>query len=138
MRCWRRGRSRCASSARAPKSRYVLIFENKGEAVGVSNPHPHCQIYATNFVFKYIETELRAGARHRQETGRVLFEDIIAAEQQRRAPRSSSETGSAIAFVPYFARYAYEVYVAPTRAHATLARSTPASAATSPRCFATR
>src|SRR6478735_10700838 len=64
-----------------PDVAFVLIFENKGEAVGVSNPHPHCQIYATNFVFKYIETELHAGARHRQETGRVLFEDVIAAER---------------------------------------------------------
>ncbi|HYH41087.1 MAG TPA: galactose-1-phosphate uridylyltransferase, partial [Burkholderiales bacterium] len=25
---------------------HVLVFENKGEVVGVSNPHPHCQIYA--------------------------------------------------------------------------------------------
>ena len=33
------------------------MFENKGEVVGVSNPHPHCQIYATNFVFKTIENE---------------------------------------------------------------------------------
>ena len=38
-----------------------LTFQaNKGEVVGVSNPHPHCQIYATNFVFKTIETEARA------------------------------------------------------------------------------
>jgi UDPglucose--hexose-1-phosphate uridylyltransferase len=49
---------------------HVLIFENKGEVVGVSNPHPHCQIYATNFVFKFIETEARASARHFAETGR--------------------------------------------------------------------
>ena len=103
-----------------PEVAFVLIFENKGEAVGVSNPHPHCQIYATNFVFKYIETELHAGARHRQETGRVLFEDIIAAERSD-GRRILSEAGSAIAFVPSFARYAYEVYVAPTRAHGTLA-----------------
>ena len=41
-----------------PDVAFVLIFENKGEVVGVSNPHPHCQIYATNFTFKYIETEL--------------------------------------------------------------------------------
>ena len=40
----------------------MLIFENKGEVVGVSNPHPHGQIYATNFVFKTIETEARASA----------------------------------------------------------------------------
>src|SRR5207248_1487193 len=48
---------------------HVLIFENKGEVVGVSNPHPHCQIYATNFVFKTIETEARVSARHLTETG---------------------------------------------------------------------
>ena len=106
--------------ATRPEVAFVLLFENKGEVVGVSNPHPHCQIYATNFVFKYIETELRAGERHVTETGRVLFEDVIAAERQD-ARRILSEQGSAIAFVPYFARYAYEVYVAPTRAHATLA-----------------
>src|SRR4051812_31948796 len=40
-----------------PQINHVLTFENKGEVVGVSNPHPHCQIYATNFVFKTIETE---------------------------------------------------------------------------------
>src|SRR5207245_3819902 len=42
--------------------RHVLVFENKGEVVGVSNPHPHCQIYATNFVFKTIELEAAAQA----------------------------------------------------------------------------
>lgn len=99
---------------------FVLIFENKGEAVGVSNPHPHCQIYATNFVFKYIETELRAGARHLADTGRLLFQDVLAAERQD-GRRILSEQGSAIAFVPYFARYAYEVYVAPLRSVATIA-----------------
>ncbi|MEJ7618504.1 MAG: galactose-1-phosphate uridylyltransferase [Pyrinomonadaceae bacterium] len=50
---------------------HVLIFENKGEAVGVSNPHPHNQIYATNFVFKTIETEARASAQHFADTGRT-------------------------------------------------------------------
>jgi UDPglucose--hexose-1-phosphate uridylyltransferase len=68
---------------------FVLVFENKGEAVGVSNPHPHCQIYATNFTFKYIETELAVGRRHLDDTGRILFQDILAAERQdgRRAPQ---------------------------------------------------
>lgn len=92
----------------------VLIFENKGEVVGVSNPHPHCQIYATNFTFKYIEAELRAGERHLAETGRPLFQDILAAEQQD-GRRILSRHGSVIAFVPWFARYAYETYVSPLR-----------------------
>jgi UDPglucose--hexose-1-phosphate uridylyltransferase len=93
---------------------HVLIFENRGEPVGVSNPHPHGQIYATNFIFKYIEMEARASRRHLKETGRLLFAEIIRAEQQD-GRRILYENDSAIAFIPYFARYAYEVYVAPKR-----------------------
>jgi len=103
---------------------HVLIFENKGEAVGVSNPHPHCQIYATNFVFKTIETEARASERHLRETGRVLFQDILKAEIDD-SRRIICETDAAIAFMPYFARYAYEVYVAPKETHATIATLGP-------------
>ncbi len=62
---------------------HVLIFENKGEAVGVSNPHPHCQIYATNFVFKTIENEARVSQKHLTETRRILFQDILAAITER-------------------------------------------------------
>ena len=99
---------------------HVLIFENKGEVVGVSNPHPHCQIYATNFVFKTIEIEARLSRQHLAETGRPLFQDILAAERQD-GRRMLFENDSAIAFVPYFARYAYEVYVAPKATHPSLA-----------------
>jgi UDPglucose--hexose-1-phosphate uridylyltransferase len=105
--------------AEHPDVTFVLIFENKGEVVGVSNPHPHCQIYATNFTFKYIETELQAGRRHLEGTGRVLFQDILAAERQD-GRRILSRQDSAIAFVPYFARYAYETYVAPLRSVSTI------------------
>jgi UDPglucose--hexose-1-phosphate uridylyltransferase len=98
----------------------VLIFENKGAVVGVSNPHPHCQIYATNFAFKYLETELLAGRRHLEQSGRYLFQDVLAAEQQD-GRRLVCRHGSAIAFVPYFARYAYETYVAPLRSAPTIA-----------------
>jgi UDPglucose--hexose-1-phosphate uridylyltransferase len=94
--------------------KHVLCFENKGEVVGVSNPHPHGQIYATNFVFKTIEIELSASHRYEKENGRGLFEDIIDAEQ-RDGRRILYEDDWVIAFVPYFARYAYEVYVAPKR-----------------------
>jgi UDPglucose--hexose-1-phosphate uridylyltransferase len=100
--------------------KHVLIFENKGEAVGVSNPHPHCQIYATNFVFKTIETEARASQSHLEETGRVLFQDILAAEYQD-GRRIICENETAVAFMPYFARYAYEVFVAPKATHPSIA-----------------
>ena len=106
--------------AALPEVAHVLIFENKGPAVGVSNPHPHCQIYATNFVFHTIEKEAEVSARYLRETGRVLFQDILAAEQSD-GRRIIAENESAIAFIPYFARYAYEVFVSPKDTHATLA-----------------
>jgi UDPglucose--hexose-1-phosphate uridylyltransferase len=99
---------------------HVLIFENKGEVVGVSNPHPHGQIYATNFVFKAIETETKAAEKHFSETGRSLFADIIKAEQED-GRRIIFENENAIAFMPYFARYAYEVYVAPKKTYPSVA-----------------
>jgi UDPglucose--hexose-1-phosphate uridylyltransferase len=103
-----------------PEVEHVLTFENKGEVVGVSNPHPHCQIYATNFVFKTIETETRAGERFLAETGRVLLADVIAAEQAD-GRRMLVENGGAVGFVPYFARYAYEAYVAPMASYGSVA-----------------
>ena len=99
---------------------HVLIFENKGDVVGVSNPHPHCQIYATNFVFKTIETEAEVSRRYLDASGRPIFQDIISAEQ-RDGRRIICENETAIAFVPYFARYAYEVYVAPKATRPSLA-----------------
>jgi UDPglucose--hexose-1-phosphate uridylyltransferase len=99
-----------------PEINHVLIFENKGVVVGVSNPHPHCQIYATNFVFKTIETESRVSQKYLAEKGRILFQDIIAAEQED-GRRIICENDSAIGFIPYFARYAYEVFVAPKKSY---------------------
>jgi UDPglucose--hexose-1-phosphate uridylyltransferase len=98
----------------------VLTFENKGEVVGVSNPHPHCQLYATNFVFKTIENEVKACRGHLKQTGRVLFQDILNAERED-GRRIIYENSTAVAFMPYFARYAYECYVAPRKTHPSLA-----------------
>jgi UDPglucose--hexose-1-phosphate uridylyltransferase len=103
-----------------PEINHVLIFENKGEIVGVSNPHPHCQIYATNFVFKYIETEARVCSDYYRERHKPLFEEVLRLEVED-GRRIICENESAIAFIPYFARYAYEVYVAPKQTHPALA-----------------
>ena len=97
-----------------PEVSQVLIFENKGEAVGVSTPHPHAQVYATNFTWKTFDSELAAQQRYAQETGQALFSAIIAAEQHD-GQRVIYEDEHSIVFVPYFARYAYEVYLAPKR-----------------------
>lgn len=101
------------------KIKSVLIFENKGEIVGVSNPHPHCQIYAVDFIINLVKKELEAAGEYRQEKGRNLFSDILAAEQKDEV-RIIAENSHAIAFIPFFARFAYETYVFPKKRHATL------------------
>ena len=101
------------------KIRSVLIFENKGEIVGVSNPHPHCQIYSTDFVFNVIRKELQAAEEYKKENNRNIFDDIILAEQKDEI-RIIAENEHAIAFIPFFARFAYETYVFPKKRHATL------------------
>jgi UDPglucose--hexose-1-phosphate uridylyltransferase len=100
--------------------RHVLVFENKGEVTGTSNPHPHCQIYATNFVFKTIELEAEAHAEYLAERGRPLFQDILAAEDAD-GRRILVRRDQAVSFIPYFARYPYETYVAPRAMHGSLA-----------------
>ncbi len=103
---------------------HVLIFENNGEQVGVSNPHPHCQIYATNFVFPTIEQEAAACAEHYERTGGSLLGDMIAAELAD-GSRVLERRGEAISFVPYCARYAYETFVAPRRMVPSIAELSP-------------
>jgi UDPglucose--hexose-1-phosphate uridylyltransferase len=96
--------------------------------VGVSNPHPHCQIYATNFVFKHVETEARVSADHLDRTGRPLFQELLDTERAD-GRRLLFENDTAVAFVPYFARYAYEVYVAPKATRASVADLGPSEVA---------
>src|SRR5439155_1405709 len=100
--------------------RHVLVFENKGDVVGVSNPHPHCQIYATNFVFKTIELEAEAQAAYLAEHRRPLFRDILAAEEAD-GRRLLVRRDQALSFIPYFARYPYETFVAPRETRPSLA-----------------
>jgi UDPglucose--hexose-1-phosphate uridylyltransferase len=99
--------------------RYVLLFENKGELCGVSNPHPHGQLYATDFVFRHCEQHLQAARNHRMAMGTNLFAEIIENELSD-GRRIVAENSGAVAFVPFFARYAYETMVFPKRRHATL------------------
>jgi UDPglucose--hexose-1-phosphate uridylyltransferase len=98
--------------------KYALLFENKGELSGVSNPHPHCQIYATDFVFKHTEQQLHAAEEYHQATARNLFGQIIENELEE-GVRIVAQNSGAVAFIPFFARYAYEVMIFPKKRHAT-------------------
>ena len=97
---------------------HVLIFENRGAAVGTSNPHPHCQIYAGALVYGITEREDEIATAHFAETGRELLADVV----EREAPSNRVLDGNEhfFACVPWFARYAYEVLVLPRRPVASL------------------
>lgn len=98
-----------------PRIRNVLIFENKGTEIGVSNLHPHGQIYATDFVTD-TATRLRAAqARYADAHGGAsLLQDLLAAEPVRSA--LVVERGAHFStIVPWAARFAYETWIVPHR-----------------------
>jgi UDPglucose--hexose-1-phosphate uridylyltransferase len=98
---------------------YVFVFENRGEAVGVTLHHPHGQIYAFPFVPPIAQKELEASWAHHEKHGRCLFCDTVQGELAD-GRRIVLEGERFVAFVPFFARYPYEVYLAPKRHQATM------------------
>lgn len=88
----------------------VFIFENKGEAIGVTLHHPHGQIYAYPFIPLRLATELAKSELHRRQTGRCLICDIQSLEQSD-GRRILAENNSFIALLPFFARWPYEVHL---------------------------
>jgi UDPglucose--hexose-1-phosphate uridylyltransferase len=97
-----------------PTIKNVLIFENKGKIIGVSNPHPHGQIYATNYVPKIVEREVRSAQIYRKEKGSCLFCDLLTHELTKQS-RIVCANEYFVAFVPSFARFVYETYIMPRR-----------------------
>jgi UDPglucose--hexose-1-phosphate uridylyltransferase len=102
-----------------PEVKNLLIFENKGEMVGVSNHHPHGQLYATDFELTLNVQYLKAAKEYRFETGKNLFEEILKSELEE-GSRIIAENEHALAFIPFFARYAYETLVFPKKQHSTM------------------
>lgn len=93
---------------------FVFIFENKGTAVGVTLHHPHGQIYAYPFVPPVLERELRACETHYRETGTCLLCDMQSGERED-GRRIVGENAGFVAYVPFAARYPYEVHLVPKR-----------------------
>jgi UDPglucose--hexose-1-phosphate uridylyltransferase len=107
-----------------PDVAHVLIFENKGSLVGTSNPHPHCQIYAGNLIYGFTASEVTSSRKFFQRTGRHLGQEILARESA--GPRVIAQNDAWLACVPWFARYAYEVFILPKRQVSSLADLSPA------------
>jgi UDPglucose--hexose-1-phosphate uridylyltransferase len=108
-----------------PFIKYVFVFENKGEAIGVTLHHPHGQIYAYPFIPPRIARELEQSLAHQKTTGRCLVCDVVAAELSD-ARRTVAENDSFVAVIPFFARWPYEIHIYSRRHLQAIDELTPA------------
>jgi UDPglucose--hexose-1-phosphate uridylyltransferase len=91
-----------------PGIRHVQIFENRGEMMGCSNPHPHGQIWANQTVPDEIVKESAGMEHYRAVRGGCLLCDYAALEQ-RLAERLVCENPSFLAVVPFWAVWPFEI-----------------------------
>jgi UDPglucose--hexose-1-phosphate uridylyltransferase len=99
---------------------HVQIFENRGEIMGCSNPHPHGQIWASQSVPLLPRTETLRQADYLKENRACLLCDYLALELKKNE-RVVVENSSFAAVVPFWAVWPFEVMVLPKRHMASLA-----------------
>jgi len=90
--------------------KYIFIFENKSEEVGVTLHHPHGQLYAYPFIPLKIETELRNAKPYYENKYENLFDAIIRREQNDKKS-IILEYENFIALIPYFTDYLFGVFI---------------------------
>jgi UDPglucose--hexose-1-phosphate uridylyltransferase len=93
--------------------RWVQIFENRGEAMGASNPHPHGQIWAGSALPERGAREDAAQQRHLDATGQRLLLDVVA--QEAGGVRVVEENEEWLAVVPFWAVWPFETLLMPRR-----------------------
>jgi UDPglucose--hexose-1-phosphate uridylyltransferase len=102
--------SETAALASVPSIQHVQIFENRGALMGASNPHPHCQIWATATLPTEPAKELASFTRYRKERDSCLLCDYLRLEIAR-GERSVCENDSFAVVVPYWAVWPFETIV---------------------------
>jgi len=90
--------------------RYVQVFENRGALMGASNPHPHCQIRATESVPNIPARESLALQQYRAGHGTCLLCDYLRLELQRQE-RIVCHNDAFVVLVPYWAVWPFETIV---------------------------
>jgi UDPglucose--hexose-1-phosphate uridylyltransferase len=96
---------------------YVFVFENRGEAVGVTLHHPHGQIYGYPEIPPVPQREFDAGRAYMTRCGSCLVCDIVARERADEA-RIVHRNRTFLAYVPFAPRFPYEIHITAER-HAT-------------------
>jgi UDPglucose--hexose-1-phosphate uridylyltransferase len=108
----------------SPAIRYVQVFENKGAMMGCSNPHPHCQVWATGHVPLIPARELVAQRAWFEERRSDLLGDYL--ERELRAEeRLVCRNEHWVALVPWWAVWPFEVMLIPVRRVPDLPSLTP-------------
>ena len=93
---------------------YVQIFENRGAMMGISNLHPHCQIWATASIPNEPFKEQRAGKRYLRKHGKCLlceYSSLEAKAQERVVAANEHFT----VLVPFWAVWPFETIITPKR-----------------------
>lgn len=91
--------------------RYMQIFENKGAAMGCSNPHPHCQIWTTSTLPEEPAAEIIQMTKYRAEHGaRHLLGDYVKLEIEKKE-RIVYENESFLVVCPWWAIWPFEVMI---------------------------
>jgi len=91
--------------------KYMQIFENKGAAMGCSNPHPHGQIWTTTGLPEEPGLELEQFQKYRREQGGAnLLEDYAVLEQAKKE-RTVFENKDFLAVCPWWATWPFEVMI---------------------------
>lgn len=96
-----------AALASNPSIRYIQIFENKGDIMGCSNPHPHGQIWASTSVPLELMKESVQQKKYFETHGKSLLSDYVALELKKR-DRIVLENDGFVALVPFWAVWPYE------------------------------
>lgn len=98
-----------------PDIALVAAFENCGEAVGVTMPHPHGQIYAMPFITPTVATELRSAAEYAASNGGQCIFCRLLQEEQKAGTRVVAWNDDFVAYVPYAARFPAELCISARR-----------------------
>lgn len=103
-----------ADLGRLPFVNYVQVFENKGAAMGCSNPHPHSQIWAGEHLPNEAAKEQAAQQAYGAAHGRCLLCDYLEAEE-REGVRVVAANEHFVAVVPFWAVWPFEILLAGRR-----------------------
>ena len=102
-----------------PGITHVQVFENKGEIMGCSNPHPHGQVWAQATLPEEAQREARTQTAHFARHGRTLLGDYLALEEER-GERVVCRNDHFTVVVPFWAVWPFETLVIARRPVASL------------------